>query len=180
MAVTRDEEIGRTLNRLRGNHSQNRVAQAMRDRGHKWSQATVWSVEKGERPLRLTEAEDLAAFLRCDVKDILTSGGHAANEVRLLADASIDKLRTVTVALDDALPAALRVRDARSRYLGTVGRVRDLPEVFAAPDAIFQAALVLRPGALTVAAWLNMLGDWGLHEIHGWAEMLAEQEERGR
>jgi hypothetical protein len=35
----------------------------MRERGWKWSQATVWSVEKGERPLRLSEATDLAEVL---------------------------------------------------------------------------------------------------------------------
>ncbi len=35
----------------------------MRDRGFKWSQATVWSVEKGERPLRLTEAQALGGVL---------------------------------------------------------------------------------------------------------------------
>lgn len=36
----------------------------MRTRGWKWSQATVWAVEKGERPLRLAEAEDLVSILR--------------------------------------------------------------------------------------------------------------------
>lgn len=35
----------------------------MRQRGHRWSQATVWAVEKGERQLRLTEAEDLGEIL---------------------------------------------------------------------------------------------------------------------
>jgi hypothetical protein len=35
----------------------------MRERGWKWSQATVWSVERGDRPLRLAEAEDLAGVL---------------------------------------------------------------------------------------------------------------------
>lgn len=39
----------------------------MKDRGHKWSQSTVWSVERGDRPLRLTEAEDLAAILGVEV-----------------------------------------------------------------------------------------------------------------
>jgi hypothetical protein len=35
----------------------------MKARGWKWSQATVWSVEKGERPLRLAEAEDIRVIL---------------------------------------------------------------------------------------------------------------------
>lgn len=35
----------------------------MRERGHRWSQATVWNVERGERPLRLSEANSLAEIL---------------------------------------------------------------------------------------------------------------------
>lgn len=60
---TRDQRIGRNIATLRGEASQQSVADAMRQRGHKWSQATVWSVEKGERPLRLTEAQDLMLIL---------------------------------------------------------------------------------------------------------------------
>lgn len=43
--------------------SQKDLAERMRERGWKWSQATVWSIEKGERPLRLAEAEDVSAVL---------------------------------------------------------------------------------------------------------------------
>lgn len=62
MSIT-DDQIGKNLTRLRGEMSQAELAERMRERGYKWSQATVWSVEKGERPLRLTEAEDIAAVL---------------------------------------------------------------------------------------------------------------------
>ena len=55
--------IGKNLTTLRGSVSQQELAALMRDRNHKWSQATVWSVEKGERPLRLHEAVDLASVL---------------------------------------------------------------------------------------------------------------------
>lgn len=58
-----DAQIGRNLARLRGDMSQKELAGAMRDRGHKWSQATVWNVERGERPLRLTEATALGEIL---------------------------------------------------------------------------------------------------------------------
>jgi hypothetical protein len=61
--MTPDEKIGRNLARLRGNRSQKDIADAMRERGWKWSQATVWSIEKGERPLRVAEAADLAQIL---------------------------------------------------------------------------------------------------------------------
>jgi hypothetical protein len=44
----------------------------MRSAGYKWSQATVWSVEKGERrPLRLAEAVDLAQIFDRDVSVLL-------------------------------------------------------------------------------------------------------------
>jgi transcriptional regulator with XRE-family HTH domain len=58
-----DELIGRNLARMRGDMSQKELAARMKERGWKWSQATVWSVEKGERPLRLAEAEDIKAIL---------------------------------------------------------------------------------------------------------------------
>lgn len=60
-----DERIGRQVALLRGDKlTQAAVAEGMRARGHrKWSQSTVWAVEKGTRPLRLAEAEDLAGVL---------------------------------------------------------------------------------------------------------------------
>lgn len=59
----RQEAIGKTVAVWRGTMSQKALADAMRSRGHKWSQSTVWSVEAGTRPLRLTEAQDLALLL---------------------------------------------------------------------------------------------------------------------
>jgi len=44
--------------------SQQSLATAMRERGWRWSQATVWAVESGERPLRITEAADVVEILR--------------------------------------------------------------------------------------------------------------------
>lgn len=57
--IPTDEQIGRNVQKLRGEMSQTALADLMRERGFKWSQATVWAVEKGERPLRLAEAEAL-------------------------------------------------------------------------------------------------------------------------
>jgi hypothetical protein len=59
----RDVAIGRTIAALRGGQSQQALADAMRLRGHRWSQATVWSVERGSRALRFSEAEDLREIL---------------------------------------------------------------------------------------------------------------------
>lgn len=61
--MTSDEQIGKNVAMLRGALSQKEVATRMRELGWKWSQATVWSIEKGERPLRLAEAEALAQVL---------------------------------------------------------------------------------------------------------------------
>lgn len=58
-----DEQIGKNVARFRGDLSQVDLAKAMRAQGFKWSQATVWAVEKGERPMRLTEAEALSGIL---------------------------------------------------------------------------------------------------------------------
>lgn len=63
MSVTLDDKVvGNNLRILRGNMSQEELANKMRDSGFKWSKATVWSVEQGQRPLRLTEAR---AALTC-------------------------------------------------------------------------------------------------------------------
>lgn len=58
-----DSEIGRSVAALRGDRSQKSIADEMRSRGWRWSQATVWSVEQGTRPLRFAEAVDLEEVL---------------------------------------------------------------------------------------------------------------------
>lgn len=69
--MTAVQEIGQVLRQLRGNQSQKALADAMRAKGHAWSQATVWSVETGARPLRLTEARDLADHWQVTVRQLL-------------------------------------------------------------------------------------------------------------
>lgn len=61
----------------------------MRSLGYKWSQATVWSVEKGERPMRLTESIDIAQILGVDVLDMISTPSEALFRVALskIADA---------------------------------------------------------------------------------------------
>lgn len=64
-ASERDKEIGENVASLREGRSmsQKELGEHMRSRGHRWSQATVWAVEQGERPLKLTEGLDLAEVL---------------------------------------------------------------------------------------------------------------------
>jgi hypothetical protein len=66
-----DSQIGQLIAELRGARTQQSVAAAMRRLGWRWSQATVWSVEKGERPLKLREAADLAVMLGATVETLL-------------------------------------------------------------------------------------------------------------
>lgn len=79
-----NERIGAIVASLRGSTPQAAVAAQMVKCGHsKWSQSTVWAVEKGARPLRLNEAADLAAVLHCDVTDFLPAEGSTARMLRL-------------------------------------------------------------------------------------------------
>lgn len=70
----RDVEVGRNLATSRGSMSQQALADEMNARGWgKWSQATVWAVEKGRRPLKVTEAEELADILCLSLAGLLSS-----------------------------------------------------------------------------------------------------------
>ncbi|WP_137771861.1 helix-turn-helix transcriptional regulator [Microbacterium sp. O] len=61
-----EEQIGADVAtaRERAGLSQKELAAAVTDRGFKWAQATVSQIEKGERPLRLSEADHLAELIR--------------------------------------------------------------------------------------------------------------------
>lgn len=101
---SRDEAIGQAVSVLRDDQTQQAVADAMRQRGWKWSQATVWSVEKGERPLRLAEADDLAAVLGASTVTSLLSGPQAAEleqELGRMARAYEAAVMAITHLLDE-------------------------------------------------------------------------------
>lgn len=55
----------------RGSLSQQRLADEMRARGFEWAQATVWNVEMGKRPVRLTEAIALADIHGIELADFV-------------------------------------------------------------------------------------------------------------
>ncbi|NYF29054.1 helix-turn-helix transcriptional regulator [Microbacterium sp. JAI119] len=62
-----EEQIGAEVQAAREKMpglSQKGLALVMTTRGFKWSQATVSQIEKGERPLRLSEADHLAELIR--------------------------------------------------------------------------------------------------------------------
>jgi|SRR5699024_10176739 len=107
-----DARIGKRLGELRGEMSQASLAAAMAERGHKWSQATVWSVESAKRPLRLAEALDVAGVLGVEVADLLQST--AAGEV-------IDGLRSALAEVDRI---ALILRTGSQDFEGARTRLR--------------------------------------------------------
>lgn len=69
--MTSDEVVGSRIARLRGAMSQQELARRMANAGVKWSQSTVWSVETGRRPLRVSEAVVLCDILGVELGEML-------------------------------------------------------------------------------------------------------------
>lgn len=90
-----DVEVGAQVRQRREGSllSQQDLAAAMRTRGYKWSQATVWSVESGERPLRLSEAVDVANCCGFDPALFLGDHAPATNEAARGVSMSIKALQ---------------------------------------------------------------------------------------
>ncbi len=111
MDETADQRIGRNVAELRGDMSQQAVAKAMRERGWKWSQATVWAVEKGERPLRLAESSDLVDILGARSFDLLDSP--SGTRIRKAA-------HKVRESFKELAAAASTYREARSALFDVI------------------------------------------------------------
>jgi transcriptional regulator with XRE-family HTH domain len=117
---TDDQRIGESIARLRANRrmSQADLADRMRDHGFKWSQATVWSIEKGDRPLRLTEGDALTFVLGVESVDmLLPRGGSAASTIEAaqrVHDAAIN-FQEARVDLIEAARSAEQVLLASGR-----------------------------------------------------------------
>ena len=124
-----DDLIGHNLTVLRGSMSQKELADRMRKLGFKWSQATVWSIEKGERPLRLTESEALGSVFGINAR-LLTFTGPSF--IRVMRARELDDI--LTQIADLAYVSFERQRRLAVMY--DVGAVEDpdegfLPELFA-------------------------------------------------
>jgi hypothetical protein len=112
-----DRRTGTAILAARGTTTQQAVANAMRDRGHKWSQSTVWSVEAGERPLKFAEANDLAQILGITINDL--SSDPIELEATLLSRRHADAYRTVV----DAAVALFDLKDEIEALIERVDRV---------------------------------------------------------
>ncbi|WP_336698259.1 helix-turn-helix transcriptional regulator [Curtobacterium sp. USHLN213] len=93
-----ESRIGTQVRRYRGDLSQAELARLLRAGGLKWSQTTVWLVENGERPLRLSEAMAVASLLGVTVEqltgDEVDSAGMRAAELSMLRY-QVDQIRKV-------------------------------------------------------------------------------------
>ncbi len=158
-----DAEIGANLTRIRAGRSQKDLADAMRERGFKWSQATVWSVEKGERPLRLTEAQALGGVLSINHDLLLAQPEeldlHAESayftdlleDIRELAYESYSVQRRLARAVDDR-------PDAERAGIGLTQVVRNA--VDAAAEGLARADEDARSSSADTA-WTQSLNESG-------------------
>ena len=113
---TTDSQIGQNLVTLRGDMSQKDLATRMRTLGWKWSQATVWSVETGERPLRLAEATDLAQILNTHVSRL--TGTEAGAALEQLSRQVQEAQQTLRTNLQTYRRAQFALASAADRALG--------------------------------------------------------------
>lgn len=123
-----DEQIGRNLMVLRSDMSQKDLADHMRKRGFKWSQATVWAIEKGERPLRLTESEAIGAIFdihgnaltstTTEFDRTMTARAHydRMQQIADLAYASFERQRLFAIACDQ-IPEDERDQDGTPEFI---------------------------------------------------------------
>lgn len=113
MKSSRDAEIGAIVAQRRkalDGMTQQALADAMRerDKAHKWSQATVWGLEKGERALRAAEVDDLARVLDLSPRALIApnAANQASNELAL----HVGRLEDAVYDLGEQLQRARQVR----------------------------------------------------------------------
>lgn len=117
-----DALIGKNLARLRGDLSQADLAREMKERGFKWSQATVWSIEKGERPLRLSESKHVAEIL--GVKGLDPAAAFLKPEASSI----------LRHHLDGVYRAHLKVKEATNGYLNELESLAETADLISDKD----------------------------------------------
>jgi transcriptional regulator with XRE-family HTH domain len=153
----------RRLRHLRGDMSQEQLAEELKARGHQtWSQTTVWSLEMGKRPLKLSEAWVLATIFDVAIEGLIDDGSQvrqAADELELrsmslrTAAAGVDRAqkRLKSLAEELSLPVSeLRLSPSVETLLNSpVGRIatKDLPN-----DASARVDRPMRPAVKRTAS----------------------------
>jgi transcriptional regulator with XRE-family HTH domain len=133
-----DQNIAANLRTYRdaGNISQDELAQRMADRGFGFSQATVWKIESGQRPVRASELVALADSLGIMSPTSLTykpdatrhrvrldqANRNAQHAYETLKEAAADYLEAqvvLVVAAREAQDAGLAVTELHTSWLDT-------------------------------------------------------------
>lgn len=129
-----DVLVGKNVRRLRelAGLSQTELAHALTERGTSFHQQTVVKVEKGERPLKFTEAAEIGIVLNADLYALLTPS---------FAAERLDELRNRTgafvVCYADVYTAASRLISKGGMLLDAVRRTS---EWLADPELKLEAA----------------------------------------
>ncbi|SIS19652.1 hypothetical protein SAMN05880568_3467 [Microbacterium sp. RURRCA19A] len=106
--------------------SQAALAASMRDEGWKWSQPTVAAVEKGERGLKLAEAESLVGILGLEqIEDLIERPASA------VMSAALGKMNR---AADELLDASLAFYDAQFALASALDELHGRGELAETPD----------------------------------------------
>lgn len=124
MATPNDDQIGKNLSILRGDMTQQELGERMRDRGFKWSQATVWDVERGKRPLRLTESLEVIAILKKPGVTI-ESLWAVDNELQIALDLQ-DAYKSVAKSWEAIKYAISEFRRSKDAWLRVTGKAAEL------------------------------------------------------
>ena len=91
--------------------SQDALAQQMADLGFPFHQATIYKIEKGERPVRLAEALALSALLDQHVSDLTEGPVDDETYTRAQAEAALDRAKVALADAEAYLAAAEREVD---------------------------------------------------------------------
>lgn len=162
-----DVIIGANVVAHRGTMSQKVVAAQMKAKGWKWSQSTVWSVEAGERPLRLAEARDLAEILGTHPEDLLV----APRDEPGLVDQVSDEITTISVqrAIVVRMLRGWILAKQSARLLSLIAEQH--------PDYISSLPPAVARRLREDIDYLRALGDESVDVLHREAEALQSAED---
>ncbi|MGV2952066.1 helix-turn-helix domain-containing protein [Glutamicibacter sp. AGC46] len=169
-----DKVVGANVARLRGEISQADLATRMTD-DHKikWSQTTVWEVEKGRRALKFSEAIALAEILEVPLYGLVSYPDGLAE---LHEGAKHYEKRNAAV---QAILENMRMFDiAKSELRSIASRIKNLNTYEDSEGLQEQAEKFLKLGSATLTAVMKEISDSEKKRVEHWAsseEHLAKK-----